>query len=492
MATASTLDENVRYNSCLHVMLQEIFHIRTRSAEGLLPPLITLIATYASALIYRVSRIKTIVDPSLANTVTITPPIHFSHYDVLSLAVSSHYADMLFCVHPSPAFSISISPLCDKIMLNLLKSKHMAGYTPPPTIILKSAPRLFIQMSKHTAPYSLAFDYGGNLYFSCRDNCIRRVSCSHVSDAMHIVSTDTALSTLSIPLNISTLIPTSTGRLEQCIQVWCGQPNYQGAHHDGISSIARFDFIRSMAFDNLQRLIVCDFNNNCVRRITKQGTVTTLAGNRMQKVCADGDNMNAMFSGPYGVVVDRYDNAYVTDSRNCCIRMVTSKGYVTTVADNGSRAFSYKDYKDGCGRSAGRTSGFIEPRAIVLNDCGYLNNDLTSTEDMKVHAPIVLYVSDHGQLCKITICYESSSSSSSSSSGGGGGGGGGGLCAESNIKPRVQNVELGYNGNHSVQVGRIKAFALISNSTRADSAAPPSLLCADSSYQCIRCIEGDI
>eukprot|EP00240_Pyramimonas_obovata_P019631 CAMPEP_0118929388 /NCGR_PEP_ID=MMETSP1169-20130426/6408_1 /TAXON_ID=36882 /ORGANISM="Pyramimonas obovata, Strain CCMP722" /LENGTH=75 /DNA_ID=CAMNT_0006871571 /DNA_START=717 /DNA_END=940 /DNA_ORIENTATION=+ len=49
----------------------------------------------------------------------------------------------------------------------------------------------------------------------------------------------------------------------------------------------------------------------------------------------DGEGVSARFQTPSGVAVDRDDNIIVADLRNRCIRKVTPQGVVSTLAGTG-------------------------------------------------------------------------------------------------------------------------------------------------------------
>jgi serine/threonine-protein kinase len=79
--------------------------------------------------------------------------------------------------------------------------------------------------------------------------------------------------------------------------------------------------------------------NNTVRKITKDGLVTTVAGTA-EIGYADGSGTQARFNTPLGITVDGSGNLYVADTLNLRIRKITPAGVVTTVAGNGARGLS--------------------------------------------------------------------------------------------------------------------------------------------------------
>lgn len=90
--------------------------------------------------------------------------------------------------------------------------------------------------------------------------------------------------------------------------------------------------------------------------------VTTVAG-RPQQGYADGPAAEALFNGPSGVAVGRDGSVYVADSRNHCIRKISRGGTVSTLAGR-----NVKGYADGS--SAG--ARFSAPAAVALAPDGSL------------------------------------------------------------------------------------------------------------------------
>jgi hypothetical protein len=67
---------------------------------------------------------------------------------------------------------------------------------------------------------------------------------------------------------------------------------------------------------------IADANNNAIRKITSDGTVTTFAGGSSTST-ADGIGTAAKFSYPTGLASDQYGNIYVADYANNRIRKLS-------------------------------------------------------------------------------------------------------------------------------------------------------------------------
>lgn len=117
---------------------------------------------------------------------------------------------------------------------------------------------------------------------------------------------------------------------------------------DGMGTSASFELPNRIAIDKRGNLYVTegrflDFGERTygfrVRKITPDGEVTTLAGTG-EPGYRDGPALNAQFDVPIGVDVDSQGNVYVVDSGSHRIRRISPQGSVSTVAGNGSAGYA--------------------------------------------------------------------------------------------------------------------------------------------------------
>lgn len=122
------------------------------------------------------------------------------------------------------------------------------------------------------------------------------------------------------------------------VQTFAG--NGQEAFADGPASEASFNTPSGLAIDASGNLYVADTGNNRIRKITRQGMVSTIAGDGTAGY-ADGPAAQAQFNGPIGVAVNQAGDVFVADSYNDRVRLISRNGQVTTLA--GAKGPGYAD-----------------------------------------------------------------------------------------------------------------------------------------------------
>jgi len=146
----------------------------------------------------------------------------------------------------------------------------------------------------------------------------------------------------------------------------------QAGNRDGTAAEARFNAPTGVAVDPSGNIYIADNGNRTIRKITPEGLVTTLAGDGSDTTAtsADGIGRNARFINPWGLAVDGAGNVWVTDASTWysnvghTIRRITPEGSVSTLAGSSSMS----GYVNGRGTAA----RFCRPQGIVVDQHGNL------------------------------------------------------------------------------------------------------------------------
>ncbi len=108
-----------------------------------------------------------------------------------------------------------------------------------------------------------------------------------------------------------------------------------------LASTARSNLPRNPAFDKHGNLFVAEQQGHRIRKIDRNGIITTVAGNGNEGFSGDGGSaIEAMISNPRAVAVDDTGNIYISDVGNIRIRKVDTNGIITTYAGTGESGYS--------------------------------------------------------------------------------------------------------------------------------------------------------
>ena len=108
----------------------------------------------------------------------------------------------------------------------------------------------------------------------------------------------------------------------------------------GPATAAQLSSPNGIALDGNNNLYIADTNNHRIRKLAANGTISTVAGNGNAGSPGDGGQATAAnLMWPAGVAVDSIGNLYIADSGNNRIRKVSTSGYISTVAGDGTWGF---------------------------------------------------------------------------------------------------------------------------------------------------------
>ncbi len=132
----------------------------------------------------------------------------------------------------------------------------------------------------------------------------------------------------------------------------------------GLAALAQFDAPAGLARDARGNLYIADSQNNRIRKIAPDGTVTTVAGNALPGFSGDGGQAtSAELNHPMGIAIDADGNLYIADTGNNRVRMVFPTGIIGTLAGNGNTAY----FGDGGNSIA---AALNHPRGIAVDGSG--------------------------------------------------------------------------------------------------------------------------
>ena len=113
-----------------------------------------------------------------------------------------------------------------------------------------------------------------------------------------------------------------------------------GFSGDGVPALgSSLNFPAGLVFDK-GNLYVADRNNHRIRKIDSNGFISTVAGTGMPECCNDhGLAVEAHLHFPSDIDVDTEGNLYISDRSNNRIRKVNSDGIITTIAGLGKPGY---------------------------------------------------------------------------------------------------------------------------------------------------------
>jgi hypothetical protein len=143
-----------------------------------------------------------------------------------------------------------------------------------------------------------------------------------------------------------------------------GTAGYSG--DTGLATEAQLAYPTGLAVDTLGDLYIADTGNHVIRKVTRAGIITTVAGNGTRGYSGDGrPATTAQLNSPEDTAVDGVGNLYIADSGNYVIREVTVDGTIATIAGNGTYGYS--------GDGGPATSAQLrDPFAVAVDGAGHV------------------------------------------------------------------------------------------------------------------------
>ena len=187
-----------------------------------------------------------------------------------------------------------------------------------------------------------------------------------------------------------------------------GLAGYSG--DNGPALKASFNFPAGLCLDQTGNLYVADRNNHRVRRIDTSGIVTTVAGQGTPDMGGDGGPaIEAHLNYPSDLVCDGKGNLYISDRSNNRIRKVDSRGMISTIAGLGLPEFG--------GDFGPATGAFLKyPFGIDLDRKGNLyiadrgNNRIRKVDSQGIITTVAgdgthFFAGDYGPATRASLAY---------------------------------------------------------------------------------------
>ena len=121
-----------------------------------------------------------------------------------------------------------------------------------------------------------------------------------------------------------------------------GNGAYGFSGDGGPATSAMISTVTGIAIDGEGNIYITDGGNARVRKISRDGIITTVAGTGYTGYTGDGGPAtNATFKYELmGIVADKFGNLIISDYGNNVIRKVSASGIITTIAGNGIQGYA--------------------------------------------------------------------------------------------------------------------------------------------------------
>jgi sugar lactone lactonase YvrE len=155
-----------------------------------------------------------------------------------------------------------------------------------------------------------------------------------------------------------------------------GTLSYLSGFINGNGTNASFNSPTGLVIDRIGNIFVADTGNNAIRRITKAGNVTTLAGSG-QPFFKEGKRQQASFKNPIGITLDTQNILYISDTGNNLIRRITTDGDVLTMVGSPDQKTGAIDGYGAINPTRAlvqfnKRATFNRPAALVMNSSNQL------------------------------------------------------------------------------------------------------------------------
>ncbi len=125
------------------------------------------------------------------------------------------------------------------------------------------------------------------------------------------------------------------------IQILAGNGIFGFSGEGGPATAAALNTPQAAVYDSRGNLYIADTGNNRIRRVSLDGSISTVAGTGVAGFAGDGGPASAaLLNSPGPIAIDQADNLYFIDRNNFRIRRISPQGGISTVAGTGRPGFS--------------------------------------------------------------------------------------------------------------------------------------------------------
>jgi uncharacterized repeat protein (TIGR02543 family) len=151
------------------------------------------------------------------------------------------------------------------------------------------------------------------------------------------------------------------------ISTVAGNGTVGSAGDGGTATSAMISTAMGVAFDSSGNIYIADYSNNCIRKVSTSGVISTVAGhndpNTFGSTGDGGPATAAYIYGPRGIAVDSTGNIYIVQEGSSLIRKVDPSGVISTFA--GNRTYGYS------GDGGPATAAALKfPNAVAVDSSG--------------------------------------------------------------------------------------------------------------------------
>ena len=159
---------------------------------------------------------------------------------------------------------------------------------------------------------------------------------------MHLPKPSIKVPAIGLLLGVSLLFSTESGFSAARISTFAGVGATGYSGDGGVATEAHLNNPYGISKGPGGALYICDMENHRIRRVARDGTITTVAGTGRRGYSGDsGPALQAELNEPYEVRFDKAGNMFFVEMRNHIVRRVDAKTkIISTVAGTGQEGFS--------------------------------------------------------------------------------------------------------------------------------------------------------